>query len=166
MKLKPILISLLIAGIGYGAAVLYRQVTLLKNSCVKLASYRFQKFSLKDATLIIKITIKNNSDIDLTIKNTDLNANINGTFVSKITNKENVTLSKKSETNIDLTINFNPTQVIKTGLSEIFTTGTDLQINIQGKLTVVSSLILISNLKIDETIKLSDILSPSNDSKC
>lgn len=165
MKPKHAVFAVIFAGLVYAGTALYRQFSLLKQTCVKFVGYSFQNFSFSNATLVVTLAIKNTSSIGLVIKSTNLKAYINDVFVSNINTNENTLIAANSTNSINLLINFNPASVVSTSVTEFFKTQDALKITVQGSLSVLSSYVLISNIKVDESMTLADILKPSDD-KC
>ncbi len=155
--IKPILLTLLFSGIIYGSVVLYGQLVLLKKIGYKYLRYSFQYFTLTSARLFVTLEIINTSDIDFVIKGGDFDVYLNKTFVSKVITSGGK-LAGRSTQPIVLQIDFNPTQVFKSAITALITNPGNIEITVDGKITLLSNFMILNNLKIKETVKLVDIL--------
>jgi len=155
--LKPILITLLIAGAFYGSVVLYGQLVLIKKIKHKFFKHRFSYFNFTNARLIVTLEITNTSDIDFVIKNGNFNIFMNNVFVSTVITGSSV-LKKQSPATIDLQIDFNPTQVFKNAITALMSNPGNIKITVDGNVTLLSNFMILNNLKINKTFALSEIL--------
>lgn len=165
MKTRYILISALLAIGGYAAFAITRQMQLIKQSCVKFLSYRFEHIGLNYVSLIVQMQLKNNSDINLKILSGSFDAYINDTFVTNI--KTGATnLPAHAASIINLKIEFDPGKLLKGVAASLLTSPENVKVHIKGRVTAVSSVIMISNIKIDESITLHEILNPTTTNNC
>lgn len=158
MKAKPFVIIALLAVATYVGFILARQVNLLKKTAIKILSYQLGGILTKQASLSVLLQITNNSDIDLQGKNASFDICLNDAFISKVEVPLTQALMAHKTITLPLTAYFNPALVVKQGLQSLLYDPKNVRLNIKGKVTVLSSIIAINNLKIDETIRLSDIL--------
>jgi LEA14-like dessication related protein len=165
MKAKQILIPLLLAIGGYAAFAVVRQMQLIKQSCVKFLSYRFEHIGLKYVSLIVQLQLKNNSDINLKILSGNFDSYINDVFVTNIKTAQ-ANLPAHATSVINLKIEFDPGKVLKMAIASLLNSPENIKVRIKGYVTAVSSAIILSNIKIDESITLAEILSPSTSTDC
>lgn len=163
MKAKSlILVAILAAAVGYAGFLLARQISLLKKTCIKMVSYQLNGILTRNASLVIKLQVSNNSDIDLQAKNGKFDIYLNDTFISTVPIAITQTLRAHSTISLPITAYFNPATVIKEGFQSLIQDPNNIAISIKGKISVLSSVIAINNLKIDKTIMLSEILTSNN----
>jgi LEA14-like dessication related protein len=162
---KPLILLLLLAAAAYAGFVIARQVSLLKKTCIKIVSYTLSGVLTKQASLSVMLQITNNSDIDLQAKNGNFDIYLNNVFISKVQVPITQALNKHQTIQLPLTAYFNPGTVITQGLQSLLSNPSNVRLTIKGKVSVMSSIIAINNLKIEETILLQDILKPSSSNK-
>lgn len=162
MKAKHVIIIALLVAATYGGFLLARQISLLKKTCIKLINYQLNGLLTRNATLTVMLQVSNNSDIDLQAKNGNFDVYLNGIFISHVPIAITQTLKAHSTIQLPITAYFNPATVIKEGFQSLITDPTNIAISIKGKISVMSSVIAINNLKIDKTIFLSEILNSTN----
>lgn len=158
MRAKPLIITALIAAAAYAGFVIARQVSLLKSTGIKIISYKLNGIFTRNASLYLLLKISNNSDIDLQAKSGKFDVYLNNIFIAGVPVTVTETLNAKSSINVPLTAYFNPATVIQQGLQTLVSNPQNVTLTIKGKVSVQSSFIAINNLKINETMLLSDIL--------
>lgn len=162
MKAKPVIILFSIAIMSYLGFLLYTQYLLLKQTCVKIVKYTLTGILTKQAALNLVLKITNNSDIDLQANNGKFDVYLNNIYIANVPITITKKLNAKSTIELPLNVYFNPATVIKQGVQSILHDPNNIAITIKGKINVVSNYISINNIKINETIMLSDILKPGN----
>lgn len=116
--------------------------------------------------LLVTLQVKNNSDINVKILASNFDVFINGAFVSKIKTRQTVDLPAHSASPLNLNVEFDPRQVLKGAAQAMINAANNIQIQVKGRITVISSGIIISNIKVNETIALDEILKPGNKNNC
>jgi len=162
MKPKYILISALLLAATYGGYLLFNQITLLKKTCVKMVNHRLTGLLSKNAQLSITLRITNKSDIDLLATGEIFDIYINNNFVAKLNQSNKHVIARNSSTDITLTANFDPSNLVKQGFAAIAQDFNQVRIRIKGKFNIKTSIISVNNLSIDTSMTLAEILAPSN----
>lgn len=162
MNNRRIILAIGVGVLLYASFILYRQWALLKKSCVKIVDYRFQSLGLQTSRLMLTLLIKNKTNFDFLIKSEKLNVSINGIKVSEVSNKKRNEIKAGSDNTINIVIDIDTAMLIRNGLNILSQSPNNIQINIEGKLTVVTSGVLLNNIHINETVSLSDILKPTS----
>lgn len=162
MKPKYVLIGSLLLAASYGAYMLFNQVKLLKQTCVKMVNHRLTGLFSNMAQLSITLRVVNKSDIDLLATNENFDIYINNVFVANMKQSRQTMLARNSATDIVLNASFDPKNLVQQGIAALAQNFNAVTISIKGKLNVKTSLISVNNLKVDTTMTLAQILSPSN----
>lgn len=167
MKAKPVIMLFILAIAGYLGFLLYRQLNLLKKTCIKIVGCNLNGLLTKSASLNIVLSITNNSDIDLQAQNGKFQFLLNNIPVAKVNIPITKTLNAHQSIQLPLTAYFNPSTVIKQGIQSLLSDPNNIIIGINGKVSVISSGIAFNNIKISEKFMLSDLLKPSsNQNNC
>lgn len=167
MKAKHIVISAIVLALGYGAWILYLQMQLLKTTCIKMVGYQLQGIATQSASLTITLSIKNNSDINLLARNGNFDIFINDNYIANVPIKVAKTIASNSTIQLPVTAYFNPKEVIKKGLQAIVSSGSNARVTLRGSIGVISNVIAVNNIKVDQTLTLNEILQSTNSpSKC
>lgn len=166
MKAKPMIIFLGLLGLGYGAFLLYVQMLLLKKTCIKVVKYSLAGVLTKQASLTLTLQVTNNSDIDLQAKKGSFKIYLNDVFISDVPVTITKVVKAHSTVEIPLVAYFNPVALVKQGLQTLLNSPDNIKIRVAGKVNVTSNYIAINNLKIDETLLLSEILQPKQNTTC
>lgn len=162
MKPKYVLIGSLLLAAAYGAFMLFQQVKLLKQTCVKMVNHRLTGLFNRTAQLSITLRVVNKSDIDLLVTNENFDIYINNVFVASMKQSRNTMLARNAATDIVLNASFDPQQLVQQGIAALAQNFNAVSIRIKGKLNVKTSVVSVSNLNVDTTMTLAQILSPSN----
>lgn len=162
MKVKYIVISALLLAATYGGYLLYNQITLLKQTCVKMVNHRLTGLLSKNAQLSITLRITNKSDIDLLATGEVFDIYINNNFIAKLNQSDRHVLTRNASTDITLTANFDASNLLKQGFAAIAQDFNRVNIRIKGKLNIKTSIISVNNLKVDTSMTLAQIIAPSN----
>jgi len=162
MKAKYIVVSALLLAATYGGYLLYNQITLLKQTCVKMVNHRLTGLLSKNAQLSITLRITNKSDIDLLATGEVFDIYINNNFVAKLNQSDRHVLTRNASTDITLTANFDASNLLKQGFAAIAQDFNRVNIRIKGKLNIKTSIISVNNLKVDTSMTLAQIIAPSN----
>lgn len=162
MKVKYIVVSALLLAATYGGYLLYNQITLLKQTCVKMVNHRLTGLLSKNAQLSITLRITNKSDIDLLATGEVFDIYINNNFVAKLNQSDRHVLTRNASTDITLTANFDASNLLKQGFAAIAQDFNRVNIRIKGKLNIKTSIISVNNLKVDTSMTLAQIIAPSN----
>ena len=133
---------LIVGGLGVISVALamgYLQYRKLMNYTVKLGGVKFKSISTKVFNFDLFIKFTNNSAINFVISEQEYNVYLNGKFVTKITNKDDVTVLPKATNSIPVNINFNPTEVLNLlgkNFTNILLHPEAIAIKVDGKLKV------------------------------
>jgi LEA14-like dessication related protein len=155
--LKPIIITLIIAGAIYGSVVLYGQFILLKKITYKLKKYYFQKLTLTDASLVVTLEITNTTGLDFIIKSGSFDVSMNGIQIGTITTGGSI-LPKNSPATVDLTINFNPTEVFQDSVTALLSNPGNTTFTVVGSISLLSNFIILNKLPVNESMTLAQIM--------
>lgn len=162
MKVKYIVVSALLLAATYGGYLLYNQITLLQKTCVKMVNHRLTGLLSKNAQLSITLRITNKSDIDLLATGEVFDIYINNNFIAKLNQSDRHVLVRNASTDITLTANFDPSNLVKQGFAAIAQDFNRVRIQIKGKLNIKTSIISVNNLSVNTSMTLAEILAPSN----
>jgi LEA14-like dessication related protein len=108
------------------------------------------------------LRITNKSDIDLLATGETFDIYINNNFVAKLNQSNKHVITRNSSTDITLTANFDPSNLVKQGFAAIAQDFNQVRIRIKGKFNIKTSIISVNNLSIDTSMTLAEILAPSN----
>lgn len=97
--------------------------------------------------------------MDLQAKGGNFNLYLNNVFISNVPVKITQILYAGKTLDIPLTAYFNPAAVIKQGVQVLLKDKNNIYLTIDGKVSVITQYIAINNIKINEKIRLSDILN-------
>lgn len=158
MKIKHLIIGGTIILAVYVSFLLKRQFDLLKKAQIKIVNFRIHGLLTKNASLELIIKITNNSDIDLMANNGKFDVFLNQTKISTIPVPITKKLDARSFIEVPLNIRFNPALVIQQGMQALISDPKNVVVSVKGKINVVSSGIAFNNIKIDETMLLSEII--------
>jgi hypothetical protein len=157
--------SLLLLGglglVGYGAYIYYKtEVAILEESEISLSGIKVIDKSPSNVTLRISVDVKNNSEIDFTIRKYDLAFIINNSYIGKIINSNVDTLVKGlgGTSTITFDFSFNPKQVgIANVIYSLLTRRGTSQFTTRGIVSVRKGLISV-DAPIDVTYSLRELL--------
>ncbi len=127
-----------------------------------MVNHRLTGLLSKNAQLSITLRITNKSDIDLLATGEVFDIYINNNFVAKLNQSDRHVLARNSSTDITLTANFDPSNLVKQGFAAIAQDFNRVNIRIKGKLNIKTSIISVNNLKVDTSMTLAQIIAPSN----
>lgn len=164
MKPKYVLIGSLLLAASYGAYMLFQQVKLLKQTCVKMVNHRLTGLFSNSAQLSITLRVVNKSDIDLLATNENFDIYINNVFVANMKQSRRTMLARNSSTDIVLNAAFDPQQLVQQGIAALAQNFNAVSIRIKGKLNVKTSIVSVNNINVDLQMTLAQILEPSNQS--
>ncbi len=141
--MKPQVKKWLIVGglsvISVALAMGYLQYRKLMNYTVKLGGVKFKQITAKVFNFDLFIKFTNNSDINFVISEQEYSVYLNDKFVTKIKNKDDVTVLPKATNSIPVNINFNPTEVLNLlgkNFTNILLHPETIAIKVDGKLKV------------------------------
>jgi len=144
------------------ATYMATQYKLLKNACYVVAGAIVNKLSLSQVKFTLLLNVKNNSDIDFTITNQQYDVYVNEMLVSKVDNPENTEIFSNGSTTFKINVDFNPQDLLKVGLENIEKLLLDkdkLVIEIVGKLSLRSGIVILNNYPIEERLTFKELLT-------
>jgi len=147
--------------VGYGAYTYYKtEVALLEESEISLSGIKVLDKSPSNVTLRITVDIKNNSEIDFTIRKYDLMFIINNSMIGKIRNSNVDTLVKGlgGTSQVTFDFSFNPKEVgIANVLYSLLTRRGTSTFTARGTISVKKGLISV-DAPLDVTYSLRELL--------
>jgi len=111
-----------------------RQRKLLDNTCVKVMQASVKKLNLSEGEIVIKLGLKNKTDIETKIRGYVISADVGGVTVDTISSNEIIDIPKQSENEIpEFTVRFVPARIVA-GLTASALSGkfTDFKLHIYG----------------------------------
>ena len=167
MKRTLIGLSLLVglSTIGYGVyRVLKEQTKLLKSYCWKIKNVVINTFRMDEVYLTFILLLKNQSDIDVTLTNFDLDVFLNNEKVAKVINTDiGIDWKARGVSEIKFDVKFNPKDVfssiskVTTLAIDIFSNKENVLIGVKGNVTAKHNFIKVSDLPIDYAMSLASI---------
>lgn len=157
---KVFYIGLALTSVG---AFLYykRQVNLLKKVSFGLGKVKILEKSPESWKSEITLLVKNNSEIDFTLRGWNFDILMNNMQVSKITDT-NQKISVKANggiTPISFIVEFSPKQFgLLDIVSQLLETRKDTGITIEGNLSISSGFIIANKMPINYSFKLKDFM--------
>ena len=154
------------------ALVVYfgRQYNLIKNACYTIAGGVVHSININSVKITLFFRIANESDLTIEVADMVFNVYVNKMFVTKIIKNEKQMLYSKSDATIQLDFEFNPTDLLRAGLTNIAPILYDkekLVLTIKGSFSAKSGGIKVRNFPIEESITVKQLLAPSyNEKKC
>jgi len=172
MKRTLIALSLFtgLSAIGYGVyKVFIEQGKLLQSYCWKIKDVIINRFRLDEVYLTFVLLLKNQSDIDVTITDFDLDVFLNNKKVAKVINTEMDSKWKaKSVSTIKFDVKFNPKEIfsdfntVSRLVIDALSNKENILISIRGTVTAKHKFIKVSALPIDYSMSLASITEDSN----
>ena len=96
-----------------------KQYDLLLNACYTISGGIIHTLGLDNVRITLFFKVVNESDLTIEISDMNFDIFVNNMFVTKIKKSEKQTLYSKSEAIIKLQFEFNPTDLLRAGLSSI-----------------------------------------------
>lgn len=166
--------GIIIGGLAIAATSLLiyfkRQINLIKDACYTISGGVIHSLTLSNVKMTLFLKIINESDLTIQLSNMNFNIYVNNMFVTKVSKPEIQTLYSKSDAIIQLKFEFNPTDLLRAGITNIEPIIYDkekLIIGIKGSISAKTGIVKLNNFPIDENITLKEILTPSlNPKKC
>ena len=156
----PILSTLALLVIAYGARKFY----LLYNAVFKVARVIIKTISIKEINIVVFAEIYNKSDISAIVNGQHYDVFFNNELVSKIDAKELIHINSNGKTIIPISINFNPSAVLNTGinnLANILLDRTKINIEIKGQLSLKIGIVELKNYKVNVKYTLQELINIS-----
>lgn len=172
--------------LALGTIYLVRQARLLYNAVYTVAGIVVKNISLNDINFTLLLKVENKGDLHVDIVEQSYDVYVNKMFVSHIEypsaqqlqecsallaadkttckNKYITPIASNSSSTIPLNIQFNPSDLLKTGfqnITSILGNQANVIINIKGKLTFKAGPITMKDFAIEETMTLADIVKNS-----
>lgn len=162
-----ILTFLLIGGGAYyGINWARRQTKLIKETCVHVASFKINDISTNLVDLTLQLEVINKTDLSFDITGQSYDIYINREHVAPIRSDKNFHLDKGGSAMMPVNIQFNPLQVLKIAVLNIFNIK-EVLFGIKGKLTVMSGILIINQLPVDFEDTIGSLMEGTGDSsKC
>ena len=161
-------VNTLFASLGIFAIVtgvyVYNAVNKLANAVVKLKKVLFRMPETDTWALDIFLDVDNKSDIDLLVTGYNFDLTINGKKVSTITNKTSQAVAANAVSQLEIIAAFQPSKVwANVGslefIANLIANYSNMQIEIKGVINVSHNWLAFTNLPIDYSFKLGDMLS-------
>ena len=146
---------------------LYKQFSLLADTCVKFTGYKLVSLTRDKVQFTLNFALKNLSDIALTVNGYSFDVFINNIEVSTVSSANVVQLPANGEATLSATIAFNPSNLNSTLFSSILLNFNQSVIRLKGTVAVKAVGISANKLPVDMSSKFTEMLpgAPSA-SKC
>lgn len=155
---------------AYGITWLIKQRSMLDKTCFRPTGFAPISLTLSNASINIKLNLKNKSSVGYYLKNQVYNTFINGQFVGVIRNSKSQYILPESPNDVWLNVKFNPMQVTNISwdtLKDLILKNSDVKIQIKGSATVVTKgKIFAFSYPVDETFNLRDIAKGGTSEPC
>ena len=165
MELKTkrnIVAGVLIVGVVGLVGYLGKQFHTLYNSCYAVVGAVIHKFSLDDVRITLMVRIENKSDLTVKLTKQHYNVYINNMQVASFYNENPVKLVSHSTQTLPIDVNFNPSDLLKKGITNITDLLGDkskLIIGIRGSLTITSGIAKVDNLPVETSMSLKEMMT-------
>ena len=115
--------GIIIGGLAIAATSLLvyfkRQINLIKDACYTISGGVIHSLTLSNVKMTLFLKIVNESDLTIQLSNMNFNIYVNNMFVTKVSKPEIQTLYSKSDAIIQLKIEFNPTDLLRAGITNL-----------------------------------------------
>lgn len=164
IALGVLAVAIIAAGTVYG----FSQYNKLRNVCVRFLKTRTKINTLgaKKTDITLYFELFNKSDVTATVSGYEFNVYANAAKVSTAYSSNTIELTPRGSSFIDVSIVFNPLQVVQTALQNLgdllASDKSGIEIEIVGKLIgIKSSIISISEIPISYKTNLKELTTPS-----
>lgn len=165
---KWILVGLLgIGGIALGIYI-YKQISLLKDYCYTTMGAIIDKISFNKIKFTLLFSVKNKSDVDITITDQNYLVYVNGMLVSKVYRETKNEILANGKSVFKLDVEFNPQDLLRAGLTNIQSLLSDkskMEIELKGSLGIKSGIFKLRKFPIYEKMTLNELMSESAEEK-
>ncbi len=163
MKIKWLVIGGLTLALGLAGYYFYKQYQILKEFPYRPVGYRIKKVALKSVIVEVDIEVGNESELDITITGYNINTSVNGVNIGVLASKLSQFIPAKGSGIVTLSVQFDPTNVLKTtfslsNLNQIFNQKDQMVFAFTGFMSSTISGVTVKNLPIDIKTSLADIV--------
>ncbi len=163
---KTLIFAGVVALVGFGIWYAADQYKKLTDVCFNFDGYDIQKINRERITILVKLKLKNKSDLAITLTSYDFNIFMNGAAVSRIRSNKAQLIKSNSFTVLSLLIDVEPKNVKSLAnwdfISQILLDVNNVKIKIQGTIGAHVSGIGVKSLPISVESKLKDMRPDPN----
>lgn len=160
---------LIVAGLGLITTVVVyitRQYNALINAGKKIVGAKVHSMTLTKVNVTVFVEIENKGDLSVDITGQDYNVYVNDTYVSNIKAKEEIHINSNGKSVLPLNIEFNPSQVLLTSLTNLTSIMSDkskVMVSVRGGLSLKSGALNVKNYSFELNMSLAEIIKAANE---
>lgn len=150
-----------------GAVGIYlkRQFDYIYNAKWTMGGVRNLKLALDKISFTLFYNVDNKGDLSVIISEQNYDVFVNGKFVSKITNKDNVKIKSNSVSKIPFYVNLDPKDVVRAGLAnvvDLMNNQKNVKILIKGSLNIKAGIINLKKYPFELPFTLADVTNSTD----
>jgi LEA14-like dessication related protein len=151
--------------LGVVGLYLKKQFDYIYNAKWAMGGVKNLKVALDKISFTLFYNVDNKGDLSVIISGQNYDVFVNGKFVSKITNDEDVKIKSNSVSKIPFYVNLDPKDVVKAGIaniSDLLNNQKNVKILIKGKLNIKAGIVNMKKYPFELPFTLADVTSSTN----
>lgn len=163
---KGLIIGGTVVGVLAVVGYLFSQFNKLYNSCYAVVGAIIHDFSITNVRITLFVKIENTSDFSVTIDKQFYDVFLNDMQVAVFSTENPIKLTSKSTETFPIDVHFNPTDLLKKGLTNIgglIKNRDNIQIKVKGILSVKAGIARVDDLFIETSWSLKELTETNPD---
>lgn len=151
--------------LGLVGIYLKKQFDYIYNAKWVMGGVKNLKLALDRISFTLFYNVDNKGDLSVIISEQNYDVFVNGKFVSKITNNEDVKIKSKSISKIPFYVSLDPKDVVKAGIANIadlLGNQKNVKILIKGNLNIKAGVVNLKKYPFELPFTLADVTSTTN----